>query len=125
DLPQSATGVVSPFPTHPPKGTRPQSHPITRKPFTPPPPVTHDDPVTLPPPAVAGGSGFLTVICTPACDDVLDGNASLGPSPVFKAQVRSGPHKITMKTIDPPSTKSVTVTVPTDDTFVVKQSMGD
>ncbi|MEO8876223.1 MAG: protein kinase [Polyangiaceae bacterium] len=125
DLPQSATGVVSPFPTHPPKGTRSQSHPITHKPFSPPPPVTRDDPVTPPPAPVAGGSGFLTVICTPACDDVLDGNASLGPSPVFKAQVRSGPHRITMKTIDPPSTKSVTVTVPTDDTFVVKQSMGD
>ncbi|MEO7109683.1 MAG: hypothetical protein ABI183_04510, partial [Polyangiaceae bacterium] len=122
DLPESMTGVVPQTPTPHRGGGRPS--PRGRgKPATPaqPPPTT--DP-TPPAPLVAGGSGFLTVICTPACDDVLDGNSSLGPSPVFKAQVRSGSHRITLKTTDPPSTKVVSVTVPTDDTAVVKQAMG-
>ena len=65
------------------------------------------------------------MICTPACDDVVDGSSSLGPSPVFKAQVKSGPHHITLKTSDPPVTKSISVTVPVDDTTVVKQTMGE
>ena len=65
----------------------------------------------------------MTVICTPACDDVLDGSNSLGPSPVFKAQVKAGTHKITLKTSDPPASKSVSVAVPVDDTTVLKQQM--
>jgi serine/threonine-protein kinase len=85
-----------------------------------PPPQQPADPQ---PPPVAGGSGFLTVICTPACDDVVDGNSSLGPSPVFKAQVRAGTHQITLKVSDPPSTKVVSAVVPADDTKVVKVSM--
>jgi hypothetical protein len=122
DLPESMTGVVPQAPT--PHG-RNTGRPPPRgrgKIVTPPSPPT-TDPTPPPAPPVAGGSGFLTVICTPACDDVLDGNSSLGPSPVFKAQVRSGAHRITLKTTDPPSTKVVSVTVPTDDTAVVKQAM--
>lgn len=124
DLPQSTTGVVSPPPTRGPHTPIRGGGGGARKP-APPPPITHQIVDPMPVPVPVGGSGFLTVICTPACDDVLDGSSSLGPSPVFKAQVRSGPHKITMKTTDPAVTKSVTVSVPTDDTAVVKQAMGE
>ncbi|MGH7328612.1 MAG: hypothetical protein ACREJX_09715, partial [Polyangiaceae bacterium] len=116
DLPMS-TGVI-PAQARPPRGgshTARGGHPGT----------TH---TSSPEPAggssSSAGSGFLTVICTPACDDVLDGSSSLGPSPVFKAQVKSGTHHITLKTSDPPVTKSISVTVPVDDTTVVKQAMG-
>lgn len=122
DLPES-TGVV---PQTPVAHGRNTGHPSrgggrgTGRAIAPQQPV---EPQPPPAPPVAGGSGFLTVICTPACDDVLDGNSSLGPSPVFKAQVRAGTHQITLKTTDPPSTKVVTAQVPTDDTKVVKVSM--
>ena len=122
DLPTS-TGVIpsQPRPTHA------TSHAVSHGGH---PATTHTSaPPTAPDPGngstSSAGSGFLTVICTPACDDVLDGSSSLGPSPVFKAQVKSGTHHITLKTSDPPVTKSISVTVPVDDTTVVKQAMGE
>ncbi len=123
DLPMATTGVVphTKGPKSPPTvHTVPHPHPRA-----PSPPVTHDvAPRPTPTPvAASGGTGLLTVICTPACDDVLDGNTSLGPSPVFKAQVKAGTHKITLKTNDPPASKVVSVTVPVDDTTVLKQQM--
>ena len=121
DLPTS-TGVI-PSQARPP---RVASHPGSRGGH---PATTHTSAPSTPDPgngsSSGAGSGFLTVICTPACDDVLDGSTSLGPSPVFKAQVKSGAHHITLKTSDPPVTKSITVTVPVDDTTVVKQAMGE
>lgn len=41
--------------------------------------------------------GFLTVICNPYCDDVLDGGKSLGASPIRNLPVAPGPHKLTLK----------------------------
>lgn len=120
DLPTS-TGVI-PSQPRPTRGSHTVSHGGHAA-------TTHTIAPTAPEPgggsSSSAGSGFLTVICTPACDDVLDGSSSLGPSPVFKAQVKSGTHHITLKTSDPPVTKSISVTVPVDDTTVVKQAMGE
>ena len=41
--------------------------------------------------------GFLTIVCNPYCDDVVDQGRSLGPSPVVHLSVPPGSHKITLK----------------------------
>ena len=41
--------------------------------------------------------GFLTVVCNPYCDDVIDQGKSLGPSPVVRYSVAPGQHRITVK----------------------------
>ena len=41
--------------------------------------------------------GFLSIECSPACDDVLDEGRSLGPSPVTRAPMQPGQHRITLK----------------------------
>jgi hypothetical protein len=69
-------------------------------------------------------TGLLTVICMPACDQVLDGSRSLGPSPIFKLPVATGSHRLTLRTLDPPVEKMVEVTVTTDETTVLRYPMG-
>jgi len=78
-----------------------------------------------PPPPVASpvAKGRLTIICDPACDDVLDGRASLGPSPIYKRSVAVGPHHITLRVAEPPTMKTVDVVVSADDVAVVKETM--
>ncbi len=41
--------------------------------------------------------GFLTIVCNPYCDDVVDQGQSLGPSPVVHLSVSPGSHRITLK----------------------------
>ncbi len=87
-------------------------------------PDTEDKPSTPSPTIPSGaGTGLLTVICIPACDQVLDGSTSLGGSPVYKVQVRAGAHKLTLRTSDPPMEKSVDTTVKADDITLVKVNM--
>ncbi len=80
-------------------------------------------PPSHPPAPAAPPKGHLTIICDPACDEVLDGRASLGPSPIFKRPVAPGPHHLILKVNDPKAEKAVDVTVGTDGVTVVKQSM--
>ncbi len=87
-------------------------------------PAANDDDTPAPAPAPAGETGQLTVVCSPACDEVLDGSRSLGPSPVFKVPVATGTHQLTLRTVDPPVERTVTVTIVADTTSVVRQSMG-
>ncbi len=49
--------------------------------------------------AAAGGGdpGFLTIVCNPFCDDVLDNGRSLGPSPIVHLSVKPGSHRVTLK----------------------------
>jgi serine/threonine-protein kinase len=49
--------------------------------------------------AAAAGSdpGFLTIVCNPFCDDVLDNGRSLGPSPIVHLSVKPGSHRVTLK----------------------------
>jgi eukaryotic-like serine/threonine-protein kinase len=42
-------------------------------------------------------SGFLTIVCNPYCDDVLDQGRSLGPSPIVHISAKPGQHRITLK----------------------------
>jgi serine/threonine-protein kinase len=62
--------------------------------------------------------GSLTVVCVPACDEVLDGGRSLGPSPVFKVPAAAGAHTLTLQADD--DRKSVTVTVKPDQVSYVR-----
>jgi serine/threonine-protein kinase len=41
--------------------------------------------------------GFLTIVCNPYCDDVLDQGRSLGPSPVVHLSVPPGQHRVTLR----------------------------
>lgn len=66
--------------------------------------------------------GLLSVICTPACDQVKDGNASLGPSPIFKVSVTAGRHHLVLVG-DDGRRKSVVVDVPEGDVALVRQDM--
>lgn len=48
-------------------------------------------------PAGGGDPGFLTIVCNPFCDDVLDNGRSLGPSPIVHLSVKPGSHRVTLK----------------------------
>ena len=63
------------------------------------------------------------MICLPACDQVFDGGRALGPSPILKATVSAGSHRLRLKLNDPPTEKIVVVDVAEDDTKVVRQAM--
>ncbi|WP_394847767.1 serine/threonine protein kinase [Pendulispora brunnea] len=76
-----------------------------------------------PPAAPPAPKGRLTVICDPACDDVLDGRVSLGPSPIYKRSTSQGTHHITLRVSDPAVEKVVDVVVNENDVTVLKQSM--
>jgi hypothetical protein len=115
-----ALPVATPATTAPPVATppKPSEAPPGRRvaPKPPPPPST---------PAPVAKTGLLTVLCTPACDDVRDGARSLGPSPVFKVSVAAGNHKLTLRVNDPPATKIVNVVVTEEEPLVVRETMGD
>jgi hypothetical protein len=70
-----------------------------------------------------GGKGLLTVVCSPPCDEVLDGSKSLGASPVVKVPVSAGTHRLTLRISEPPMEKVVTVTVSPDETTFLTQPM--
>jgi hypothetical protein len=79
--------------------------------------------VTAPVIPSGASTGLLTVICSPACDQVIDGSNVLGSSPVYKVQVRAGNHHLTLRTSDPPVEKTYDVVVKPDDVTVAKVSM--
>jgi serine/threonine-protein kinase len=111
------TTTTTPIATHAPIPTMnvsslPAAHTGNR------PHVTHAPPPPPPPPAA--GKGFLTVMCTPACDDVLVDGRSLGSSPVFKAPVSTGTHRLLLRG-DVEKTMDVTITA--DETTLVKPPM--
>jgi hypothetical protein len=41
--------------------------------------------------------GFVNVVCNPSCDDVVAGGRSLGPSPIVRAELPAGTHKLILK----------------------------
>ncbi|MDI1437577.1 hypothetical protein, partial [Polyangium sorediatum] len=59
--------------------------------------------------AASGEPGFLTIVCNPFCDDVLDNGRSLGPSPIVHISVKPGSHRVTLKKGD--MTKVISVIV--------------
>jgi serine/threonine-protein kinase len=72
-------------------------------PATPPPSTAaeRERPVAAaPPPTPAPAKeepGYLTIVCTPFCDEVSDGGRGLGPSPIVHIAVKPGQHRITLK----------------------------
>lgn len=55
------------------------------------------------------GSTFLTVVCSPACDEVDDGGKSLGPSPIYRVRTTPGAHTLRLHWANPPAEKTVSV----------------
>jgi hypothetical protein len=111
--------------TSSPTATIPVTSPddLPRASDTPPGVISH----RTPPPsrAPAGRIGRLTVFCTPACDEVRDGFRSLGPSPVFKAPVSIGMHRLRLRVDATSSEKIVTVLVTEGETTVVREDVGE
>ncbi len=58
--------------------------------------------------------GSLTVICFPACDQVIDNGTPLGPSPFFGRKVPVGSRRITAVWSNPPARKVVSAIVVAD-----------
>ncbi len=88
------------------------------------PPTSRPPSSPFQPVAPSGRTGLLTVFCTPACDEVFDGTRALGPSPVFKAPTSAGVHRIRLRVDGRSLEKTVTVTVPENDTVVVRETLG-
>lgn len=71
-----------------------------------------------------GDQGYLSVICLPACDQVLDNGKPMGPSPIFKRAVGVGEHKLKLIRLDPAVNKMVSAVVTaSSEPSVVRQSM--
>jgi serine/threonine-protein kinase len=54
--------------------------------------------------------GSLTIDCSPACDSVVAGGRSLGPSPIFSHPMPPGQHRVTLKRKGGP-TKTISVII--------------
>jgi serine/threonine-protein kinase len=94
------TAAASAGPTTPPPGPTAEPAAATARPTSAPPPATAPKPAsmaTASTPSKKEEPGFLTIVCTPFCDDVLDQGRSLGPSPVVRVAVAPGQHRITLK----------------------------
>ena len=50
-----------------------------------------------PPKKSAGGTGYVTIVCDPACDSVTVDGKNLGPSPVVRSAVSAGPQSVTLE----------------------------
>lgn len=58
---------------------------------------------------IAAEPGFLTVVCSPFCDEVLVDGKNLGPSPLVHSPVSQGIHSLTLKRASVVKDLSVTV----------------
>jgi len=80
-----------------PTSPAPRGSVVAAAPNTAPKPGSGSAPTTPATTATPGEEpGYLTIICKPFCDDVRRGSESLGPSPVVKAPVPPGQHRITL-----------------------------
>jgi hypothetical protein len=43
------------------------------------------------------GHGYLTIVCNPFCDEIMDGARALGPSPILRQPVTPGEHRLTLR----------------------------
>jgi Putative zinc-finger len=55
-------------------------------------------------------AGYLTIVCNPSCDDVIDNGRSVGASPIVHLEVAPGRHKLAMR--HGTTVKSLSVIVP-------------
>jgi hypothetical protein len=71
----------------------------------------------------AGGSGLISVICIPGCDQIFDNGKLLGPSPIFKRPATLGSHRIKLVVTNPPASKTISTIVVADQVAMVRESM--
>jgi serine/threonine-protein kinase len=114
----TATRVVPPVPEPVPEpapvDTETESEPVAPAP----------EPIAIPSVTNKPGKedpGFLTIVCNPYCDDVLDQGRSLGPSPIVHLSVKPGQHRITLK--KGTSTKVISVIVESGQVAAQRVSM--
>ena len=91
----------------------------------PPPATTHEaPPPTTTAVASSGKTGFLTVMCKPdACDHVIDGARDLGGSPLYRQEMTSGKHVLTLRVDSTHAQKIVTVEVPEGDNVTIRPTI--
>ncbi len=88
-------------------------------------PTTTSTTPSAPPSAsadTASNGGFLTIVCVPACEQVMDNGRPLGPSPILKHKASIGAHRLHLMWSDPPGRKLVSATVAADKTSQVRES---
>lgn len=69
-------------------------------------------------------TGLLTIICKPTqCDEVYDNGKLLGSSPLYRQTVSVGEHRLTLKTLNPPVTKTQKVTISADELNIQQVTM--
>ncbi len=130
-----AQPAAQPQPT-PQPASQPGTQPIAAQPQPAPQPGPRPQPVAAQPqpvpqpapqpagqPAKTGELGGITIVCLPACSQVLDNGAALGPSPIFARPVPSGPHTLTL--VSGGNKKSVKVTVTPGKTSEVREAMSN
>jgi len=93
----------------------------------PPPTTTHEAPPPQPTAtavASSGKTGFLTVMCKPdACDHVIDGSRDLGGSPLYRQEMTSGKHVLTLRVDSTHAQKIVNVDVPEGENVTIRPSV--
>jgi hypothetical protein len=107
-----------------PKSTGRHTNVVTR--HDPPPATTHEAPPqpTATSVASSGKTGFLTVMCKPeACDHVIDGSRDLGGSPLYRQEMTSGKHVLTLRVDSSHAQKIVTVDVPEGENVTIRPSV--
>jgi serine/threonine protein kinase len=67
------------------------------------------------------GKGFLTVICSPGCDQIIDNGRPLGTAPIFRREVPAGEHHLRL--MNGSVAKTVSVIIVAEDLKIIKQSM--
>jgi hypothetical protein len=113
---------------HPTAHALPSASASAKAPLSSDPLATRVDPLDppdsrAPAPATGEAPGFLTVVCNPFCDDVVDGGRSLGPSPIVHLAVKPGPHRITLRR-GGVSTKVISIVIVSGQVTAQRVSMG-
>ena len=63
-------------------------------------------------------------MCKPdACDHVIDGSRDLGGSPLYRQEITSGKHVLTLRVDSTHAQKIVTVDVPEGDNVTIRPSV--
>ena len=115
--PQPMAAQPAPQPARPQPAPQPAPQPLAAQPAPQPVPQPAGQPVKT------GELGGITIVCLPACSQVLDNGSALGPSPIFARPVASGPHNLTL--VSGGNKKNVKVTVTPGKTSEVREAMSN
>lgn len=108
----------------PPAVPTPQAAISTPAPAPPPSMDASEPPPRAVEPITTAGMGFLTLLCAPACDQVVvDGGTNLGASPMYRTPIPVGKHRLTLRVTVPAAVKNVTVDIHEGEATVVRMDM--